>query len=961
MPIPYAVSSRGHASNAAHLRDAGGVSRDPALTSVDAAAHSAAPPETLRRIFLRANGDERRVMSLQVAWMVHVFTRDRGGARGHTVERPNVRAEAVRGDLPFDKAALKRAWATQFPHLLDDGRAGPAVRDLIAWCRARRAPAAATSLWHWLPLGEKAAADASVCAQRVMREWPASVLGVALTLSQLRNAVLPDLHLPNADLRGLVAPGADFRGSHFNGARWCGASLRGVRMTYANLLRADFERAELRESCFRATDISGARLVATDLRGAVFAHTVARNADFSEARCDGLVSTSARLDESSFHLAGLRGASLTGGSAHGARLVGAAARRSRWTAVAMRGARWVGADLRSAEFGQCDLRESDLRGAKLSDVHFDRCDLRNARFAGAALKRVRLGAGCQLAGTQWHGARIRLDDAWLRRLAPSALEGVVQSWMTLPPDQPATRAEVFRQLLIALGPKPGLLEMAPEAVPAMHRLPGSVRHSDWLGALLTASGEAGGVGEHEAFAGLRRQWLVQTLHELGDTPLPRRRAEWATAPLVAELHARCRRAGDEGGQAVWPLAGAVCQALHWTGEGVGQTDVRHVNALRAAWSCALPPGVRAALSADGDDPSGPGYSVLLREDGEVAARLPTALIRCVLGSVDGGAPEASDMSLACETLPGWRWRGTQVATRDPESAVGYGPGTIAHLRSLLREFGFLSGLWPPEPPLDAFVRLMGRWFGEEGRHRAVWACTEQGLSRSFEAGMGGVDGMGGTDGPVVSVAGPDANDCLSLADRREALLRVGRSPEQVRWLPAAQADVDDVFRGAPISASGLPGSSSLSAQEAALGPAAVRRARWAALAAALSWQATQPAWGNMPGRSGATRSADVLDACRAYAIAALNETMTDVAASRHLPQALALRACLADPGSATDRLALRLAEWLTCDEVRQLPGLAQACAQTLPWFWAIRLPLPGPATSPFDGAGAISDPTAETG
>lgn len=52
---------------------------------------------------------------------------------------------------------------------------------------------------------------------------------------------------------------------------------------------------------------------------------------------------------------------------------------------------------------------------------------------------------------------------------------------------------------------------------------------------------------------------------------------------------------------------------------------------------------------------------------------------------------------------------------------------------------------------------------------------------------------------------------------------------------------------------------------------------------------------------------------------------------------------------------------MTCDEVRQLPGLAQACAQTLPWFWAIRLPLPGPATSPFDGAGAISDPTAETG
>ncbi len=937
MPIPYAVSRWGHASNAAHPRDAGSVSRDPALTS-DA---TAAPPETLRRIFLRANGDERRVISLQVAWMVHVFRHDGRTPCAHACGRPSAGADAVRGDLPFDKAALKRAWATQFPHLLDDGRAGPAVRDLIAWCRGHRARAGATSLWHWLPLAEKAAAEASVCATRVMRDWPAPVLGVALTLSKLRNAALPDLHLPRADLRGLVAPGADFRGSHFNGARWDGASLRGARLTYANLLRTDFERADLRDSCFRATDASEARLVATDLRGAVFVHTVARNADFSEARCDGLVSTNAQLDESSFHRASLRGASLTRGSAHGARLVGVAAARSQWTAVAMRGARWVGADLRGAEFGQCDLRESDLRGAKLSDVHFDRCDLRNVRFAGATLKRVRLGAGCQLGGTQWHGTRIRLDDAWLRRLAPSALEGVVQSWMTLPPDQPAIRAEVFRQLLIALGPKPGLLEMAPEAVPPMHCLPGHVRHGDWLGALLTASCEAGGIGAHEAFAVLRGQWLAQTLHDLGETPLSRQRAEWVTAPLVVELHGRCRRAGDEVGKAVWPLAGAICQTLHWTEEGVGQTDVRHMNALRDAWFGALPPGVRAALSADGGDPFGPGDSVLIRGDGEVAARLPSALIRCVLGSVDGGMPEASDMSLACETLPGWRWRGVRVVTRDPDSAMGYGLGTIAHLRSLLREFGFLSGIWPPEPPFDAFFRLMGRWFGEAGRHRAVSACTEQGLSRSSEAVMAGMDG------PEASMAGPDENGRLSLADRREALLRAGRSPEHARWLPAAQADVDDVFRDAPLCHSGLSGLSAhqaahQAAHEAAPGPEAVRRARWAALAAALSWQATQPAWCVAPGRSGDACPPDALDTCRAYAIAALNETMTDAVASRHLPQALALRACLADPDSTSGRLAERLADWLTCHEVRQLPALAQACAQTLPWFWAIRLPLPGP-------------------
>ena len=152
MPIPYAVSRWGHASNAAHPRDAGSVSRDPALTS-DA---TAAPPETLRRIFLRANGDERRVISLQVAWMVHVFRHDGRTPCAHACGRPSAGADAVRGDLPFDKAALKRAWTTQFPHLLDDGRAGPAVRDLIAWCRGHRARAGATSLWHWLPLAEGA-------------------------------------------------------------------------------------------------------------------------------------------------------------------------------------------------------------------------------------------------------------------------------------------------------------------------------------------------------------------------------------------------------------------------------------------------------------------------------------------------------------------------------------------------------------------------------------------------------------------------------------------------------------------------------------------------------------------------------------------------------------------------------------------------------------------------------------
>ena len=175
---------------------------------------------------------------------------------------------------------------------------------------------------------------------------------------------------------------------------------------------------------------------------------------------------------------------------------------------------------------------------------------------------------------------------------------------------------------------------------------------------------------------LRGQWLAQTLHDLGETPLSRQRAEWVTAPLVVELHGRCRRAGDEVGKAVWPLAGAICQTLHWTEEGVGQTDVRHMNALRDAWFGALPPGVRAALSADGGDPFGPGDSVLIRGDGEVAARLPSALIRCVLGSVDGGMPEASDMSLACETLPGWRWRGVRVVTRDPDSAMGYGLGCL---------------------------------------------------------------------------------------------------------------------------------------------------------------------------------------------------------------------------------------------------------------------------------------------
>jgi uncharacterized protein YjbI with pentapeptide repeats len=921
--VHHGISGRDQTATAARDIAGGAVGRS-LLSSSDIAARSAAPPDALRRAILRADEDERRTISRQVAWLVNILPSATRAQRQYaSIESLAARADAALGALPFDKGALKRAWGTRFAHLLDGARAAEVVRDLVKWCGSGDCGTVTASLWHWLPLAEQASGDVLACERLPMREWPVSVLSVALTLSNLRNAVLPDLWMPNADLRGVMAPGAQFGGGHFSGAWWAGASLPKAGFACSKHIGADFERATLRGALFRAADLSDARFVGADLRGAEILHTVMCDADLNAAKCQGLTFTQARLDETSFQQAKLHGACFVGGSAHGMTLSGAKAKRSQWTSVAMRKAQALGADLRGAAFRDCDLTQWDARGAKLNGAFFASCDLRNARFCGASLKHLRLGPDCNLAGTQWQDARIRLDVAWLRALTPQELDKVVQSWMTFPPDQPAARANVFMQLLNALGRKPGMFDTGQEMAPPLHRLPDHVRRSDWLGCLLAALSEVGGIGEYDGFVELRAQWLARTIRELTDVPLSSARAEWVTASLTTALHRYCGIASED---ARWSLAGAMCQTLYWAGEGAAGVSVARAQALREAWLGALPAQMHAALSADGVNASDASCVVLIRADGNVAARLPMHLLARLLGSNAGGEAAAGDVPFASELLPGWHWLGTRVVVRDAESPDDFLPGTMSQLPGLLREFGFLAGLWPVERRLYAFVRLVGRWCGKEGEHRANAACH-------------GTRGPERADAATVESAPTNAaHASLSTADRLDALVNWARAPAHVQLQRVAHADIEDVFRDAPLlmSDAGVP-----------LNPLMSRRVRLISLVAGLSWLAMQPEWhrprSTARDKASALRRAapraEALRPYRQYALALLNEAMNGDATWRHLPQALALRMCLANEAGSTEQLAERLVNWLKCPEIRYLPGLAQACRHTLPWFWAIRLPL----------------------
>ncbi|MDR3396490.1 MAG: pentapeptide repeat-containing protein [Pandoraea sp.] len=895
------------------------------LSPSDIAACSVAPPEALRRAILCANEDERRTISLQVAWLVNILpsashARGRYESTAHLVAR----ADASQGELPFDKGALKQAWVTRFLHLLDGARAAEVARDLVKWCSTGDGQTAAALRWHWLSSSDEAVGDVLACERLPMREWPVSVLSVALTLSNLRNASLPDLWMPNADLRGVVAPGAKFAGGHFNGAWWGGASLPKAGFACSKQIGADFEGTNLRCANFRAADLTDSRLVEADLRGTEILHTVMCGADLAGAKCHGLTFEKARLDGASFQQTKLHGACFTAGSAHGMKLIGAKAKRSQWTSMTMRKAQALGADLRGAEFRQCALTEWDARGAKLNGAYFESCDLRNARFCGASLKHLRIGPDCNLTGTQWQDARIRLDATWLRGLTPPELDKVVQSWMTFSPDQPAARANVFMQLLSALGRKPGILDTGHEMAPPLHRLPDHVRRSEWLGCLLAAMSEGGGIGEHDGFSELRAQWLTHTVGELNDVPLLRGRAEWVTASLMRELHRDC---GAASRRPCWSLSGAMCQTLYWAGEGAGGIGALRAQALREAWFDALPAQMHAALSADGINASDASCVVLIRADGNVAARLPMHLLARLLGSNAAGEPKVGDNPFAHDTLPGWHWLGTRVVVRDTESPDDFLPGTMSQLPGLLREFGFLAGLWPVERRLDPFVRLMGRWCGKTGEHRANAACH------------GTLDDALHADVVATGAAHTGAaRTSLSPTDRMDILVNLARSPGHVQLRRVAHTDIDDVFRDVPVLT--RDGDVPLSASMA-------RRVRLISLVAGLSWLATQPEWqrpwstatDESSALRGATPPAEALRLYRHYALALLNETMSGDAAWRHLPQAVALRMCLANEAGSMEALAERLINWLTCPEVRCLPGLAQACRDTLPWFWAIRLPL----------------------
>lgn len=852
------------------------------------------PPGALQFAMLRASVGERREIAQQVAWIEHMMAdRSRDERRGSP-------ADADAQMLPLAKSALARVWRVRFAHLSEGGKAGDIARDLVTWCKAARRQSVPAWLWFAIP-GERMP-DPIAYRQLPLREWPAPVLAMVLSLSRLRGANLSDLSIPGGDLRGVVADGARFAGANCNGACWSGASLRAAEFDHSHQVDADFESADLRGTRFRAADLSRARLVRADLRGSTFQYTVMRGANVGEAKCQGVVFSRVRLEAALFQRAHLDGACFDDGTARRMQLTAAHAKRSRWTAMTMPQCNALGADLRGAEFRDCDLTEWDASGAKLNGASWVSCDLRGARFCGASLKDVRLGADCNLGGTQWRNARLRLDAKWLRSLPPTQLAGVVRSWETFPVDAPALRADVFLQLLRALsGDSVGMMASTANA-PVLQRLPAHVRSSEWLGRILTTGGEVGGIGDHDAFAELRRQWMTRMLDRLTDAKLTPSQAESFTLALVTVLETRCLDASPADVRA---LAGPICQVLFWAGEGAGGASAMWAQRLRAAWFKALPTALHTALSADGVDAFDPSFVLLT--NGDVALRLP---IRCLALALDPERASTTPMA-----APDWRWLGARVVVRDAASD-DFLPGTTSQLQALLREFGCLADLWPTERSLDAFVRLLGRWVG------AVEASDADAVLRSRAGCVVPVlpDGMGGV---------PPARP-LGTTDRFDATVCAGRPPTRLLLRRDAHLDINEV----------LSQSLRITDGDGVFPDTRMSRRVWlTAIAAGFVWLATQC---HRPGIVRDSSAAPMLAPASqalylSYARAALDESMVGATASQRIAEVEVLRESLVDASS--EALGRHFLEWLMCPGIRALPGLEQACRQTLPWDWAMRLPL----------------------
>lgn len=893
---------------------------------------SAAPPEALRWVILRAGADERRALGQQVAWLMHVLARDTEAS-----DRPlNSRGSAElpggclsQGMLPFDEAALTAAWRLRFAHLVPDGNVSRVLRALIQWCEGSPDVTATTKLaqWHWLPALDVGGFDASRCEGAPVREWPPAVLSVALTMTNLRNADLPDLSVPMADLRGVQAAGAWFSHGCFDGVQWGGADLNGAKLDRTRNVGADFEHADLRDASFHAADLSGARLAKVRAQGADFRFAVMPGADFSDADCDSVAFVHNHLDDVSMRRASLRRASLSDCRANGLRLTGASAARSQWDSVTMKGVCAAGADMRRVVMRHCELTRMNAREAKFDEATFVACDLRGAHFGGASLNALRLGPGCQLGGTQWQGARIRLDGAWLRSLSADGLADVVQSWMTLPIEQPAVRAEVFGQMLRALAASSGSMPLWRDEtsvqVPSLSSLRIDVQQSEWLGRLLAAEPGVGGVGTLDGFSTLREQWLSRAIDDLKGAPLTRVQAAWILPSLVQTLEARCLAHSPE---AVWPLAGAVCQTLYWAESGLGGVTDAQVQALRKAWHDTLPAHLHSALSDDGTDAFGPKHFVLVSADGCVAARLPRHLLkRCLddeIHEVDDARP------IADFTGAGWQWMGVRVVVSDSDVDNPYRAGEMSQLHALIRDFGCLREAWPTEHRLDVFVRLLSRWLGEAGGDAANAMLHSDPLHHECQHADG-----------------------VPTRDRVDALVGRAAHSDSERLRRLAHQDIDEVFRETAVAA---PSADRMDL-ESRRATQARERQRLLTIAAGLTWLAVQP-----QAQVAQAVPGSLADLLKHYALAAFNDALSGEPIWRALPQSRILRSCLVDPTCDAATLAGGLAGWMASPAIHGDSALAVLFAETLPWFWAARLPLTPADTAALMPAPNMSDATEMT-
>lgn len=887
----------------------------------------APPPETLRRLIVRASPSERRELARGIAWLscaqyqFPMSTCDRWFRRSSHCATMSGIASGTSPWLPPSEAALVRDLQQRFRYLASDSELAVCAREMLVWCKPLGGAPSRAAEWHWL--GEGFAADIPsldvLCDDVPLARWPAEVAAVALRLSDLSGSVLGDVSLSGQALPGLRARRVTLSAARLDGADLSGADLRDARLDQLCAARANLEGARLNDADLSRADLAHARLVDTSLHRADLSNANLQGANLAGANVVGARFLRVSLAGALMDRVVMAGVSFVSCRAVAMSLAGAAAVGTRWERCDLSRVAAQDVDLVGATFVDCTLSHANLRAAKLDGVGFEGTSLRGANLTGARLRQVRIGPDCDLGDIRCLDVRFDLDAGWLRGLSRKhVLPQVVAALDTLPVCEPNLRARVFMQVLCALADEPFCDDAI--VMPAWHALPADVRESEWLCRLLTGEPALGGIGNRAEVSALRGHCLDDTVRRMGHQWLSPGAVPRVVPALVSHLFALCDETFPEG---IRPNAAAYCQALYWAERGAAGVSAKDARALNVAYRRTLPAGMHEALSGDGVDAFGARQYVLTFAGGDVGIRVDAAFFdgclarasaeagsTAVDARANGLAPRHVDDARreAVALAPyGWAWRGVRVVRNRGGGAHAFARSAAADMVPLLSASGLLQGVMPRSQRLLAFEKVLGRWLD------APLARTCQ----DWLAGRVAPQDIGQTARPKACVDA-EADDLAKMAwsDVLNVYTLTGRVTSGVRLSPMARRDIRQAF------------SEWLGTTFGGAGP------RWAALHFGLStgfaWLAAQ--WGRQGGDVGKV-------AVQGLAQAMFNEALHHASGIVPHPSACqAWGAALIDPVAAHDDLMRAIASVMVVLDGLDNASLHEAMRLTMPWFWAMDCP-----------------------